>query len=126
MTASHGSIDEFCGVVETETSHSVTFIDDGVGDLCWFGLDGIPLKIDGEEFESEVHFNLSRDSVDVVIAEMESDGPITGKRRLTLDAKAEKIEKIGEKQALYEYSPENQQVEPLLSQLREIHSRVFE
>lgn len=123
--ASDERVFEFCEAVQEETEYRVSLVDEHLGDdLCWFALDGVPVPIDGEEFAAEVDFNLSEDGVSVVIAEIMSEGSMVGESRMVLDAEAMKIEDEGD-QALYEYRPSEEDLEPLFSELVDVHSRVF-
>lgn len=122
--ATDDRIVKFTQFVEEETDYRVSLVDEHLGDLCWFALDGISVLIEDQEYEAEVDFNLSEDCVSIVIAEIMSEGSMIGKSRMVLDAKARKLEDIGD-QALYEYEPSEQDLEPVYSQLRDIHSRVF-
>jgi hypothetical protein len=123
--ASDERIIEFAELVQEETEYRVSLVDEGLGDLCWFALDGVMVPIEEEEFDAEVDFNLSEDDVDIVVAEIMSEGSMIGRSRMILDAEATKLHNEGD-QALYEYKPTKEDLEPLFSSLVDVHYRVFE
>lgn len=109
---------EFCTLVEEEVGNRVSLVDPMMeGTLCWFALD-IPLEFEGEEFEAELEVDLSEDDVRPVIAEIEC-APDDNRREI-LEANASRLDGH-----LFEYQPSENELDPLLTQLEDIHSRVF-
>ncbi|WP_135827276.1 hypothetical protein [Halorussus ruber] len=115
---------EFCTLVEEELGNRVSTVDPLMEDcLCWFALDA-PIEFDGKEFTAELEMELTEDDIRLVIAEITCERPVDEDRREILEANAVLLDENGS-DILFEYNPSEQEVGSLLSQLDDIHSRVF-
>lgn len=116
---------EFCKLAEDETGNRVSTVDPLMDDcLCWFALD-TPIEFEGEEFGAELEMELTEDDVRLVIAEITIERPVDDDRREILESNAILLSE-NDSDILFEYQPSEEEVGSLLSQLDEVHSRVFE
>ncbi|WP_254808461.1 hypothetical protein [Natronosalvus amylolyticus] len=115
---------EFCTLVEEGIGNRVSTVDPMMEDcLCWFALHA-PLEFAGEEFDAEFEIELSENDVRLIVAEITCERPMEDDRREIIETSASLLDKMDD-EFLFEYHPSAQEVEPILSQLEDIHSRVF-
>lgn len=115
-------LDEFCQQVEEKTGQE-PLPDPHMGDICWFFFD-VELEIEGQKFEEvEADFNLSRDDVELLYSEIRI--PHEDDRKPTLDDAADQLDKDSETY-LYDYYPEESDIEGVMEDLRDVHSEVYQ
>lgn len=114
-------VDEFEDAVEEETEHDI-WVDQHMGDdIGWFFVDS-ELEFQGETFDAELDFNLSEEDISVLYAEITIDDE--DERKSILEEETSLLDAGGD-DLLYEYYPEENEVQDLVDGLREVHSGVF-
>lgn len=112
---------KFEDAVEEETGHDI-WVDQHVGDdLGWFFVDS-KLDFQGETFDAELDFNLSEEDISLLYAEITIDD--NDERQSTLEEETSLLDSGGD-DLLYEYYPEESEVQELVDELREVHERTF-
>jgi hypothetical protein len=123
VTEPDGQAREFIERVERELGYEVDF-DPRLGSgLGWFCLE-LVLVAEGEEFEGDVDFELTEESVEPLYAEITVDIEQTERRQI--------LTRIGERiittetTETFNYDPDPEELQPLVGDLRELHATVFE
>ncbi|WP_418284881.1 hypothetical protein [Halorubrum sp. DTA46] len=114
------SVDEFEGKAEDAIGQEI-WVDEELGnDLGWFMVE-TEMELQEETFEAEVDFNLSESGVSLLYAEITID-PSDVARKSILEEEATILDR-GDDYALYEYYPEENEIDDLLKDLNEVCSR---
>jgi len=120
--AEAAKVERFTERVEEETSYEI-WVDQDLGDdLGWFFVD-TEIDFQAESFAAEVDFNLSTSEVSVLYAEITIDRS-DEEREEILDEEADQIDG-GEDHVLYEYYPDEEEVQDAVDEIRDIHSEIY-
>jgi len=112
------NVERFTERVEEETDYEI-WVDRELGDdLGWFFVD-TEIELQGESFDAEVDFNLSESDVTLLYAEITIDPDDEAARRI-LEAEADRLES-----GLYDYYPDESEVEEVVEELRSVHSEIY-
>lgn len=125
MTDSAGrteQVTEFIERIEAELGYEVDLAEELGEDLGWFSLD-LLLVCEGEEFEGAVDFNLSESGIEPLYAEI-AVGLAETERRTILSSIGERLIAAGDQEE-YQYEPTEEELQPLLGDLRDIHADIF-
>jgi len=120
--AEHQKVEEFAAGIEKELGYDVDFAPELGEDLGWFCLK-LVYVCDGEEFEGDTDFNLSKSGVEPLYAEITVDMDAT-QRRAILGTVGERLISA-EGQETFKYEPTREELAPLVAELEEIHADVF-
>ena len=116
------SVDEFETEAEAETGQEI-WVDQHMGDdIGWFFVDS-ELEFQGESFDAELDFNLSEEDISLLYAEITIDDD--DERQSILEEETSLLDAGGD-ELLYEYYPEESEVEGLVDDLRAAHSAAFD
>lgn len=109
--------------VEEELGYDVDYAPELGEELGWFSL-RLDLVAEGEEFVGDVDFELSESGVELLYAEI-TVGLDEVQRRGILNSIGERLV-AAEDEETYRYDPDEAEFAPLLAELREIHTAVFD
>ncbi|GAB3686668.1 hypothetical protein GCM10028857_19110 [Salinarchaeum chitinilyticum] len=111
-------VERFTERVAEETDYDI-WVDPTLGDdLGWFMVD-TEIELQGEPFDAEVDFNLSESDVSLLYAEITIDPSDEGRRKI-LEEEADPLEPT-----LYDYYPDESEVEEVVEELRRVHSEIY-
>lgn len=113
-------LEQFRELVEEKIGQEI-HPDTAMGDhICWFFLD-LPLELNGETFDAEVDFDLSKERVEPLYAEICVESGTD--REEILSEVGTRLE--GGDEALYEYYLDEGDIESVMADLREAHAEVY-
>lgn len=114
--------EKFVDRVEAELGYEPDLAAELGGELGWMSLD-LLFEIRGEEFVAATDFELSESGVEVLYAEIAVDEAAVKRRQILHDA-GERLVNVGGEES-FRYEPAEEDLAPLLADLREIHADVF-
>jgi ABC-type amino acid transport substrate-binding protein len=113
---------EFVDRVGTKLGYEPDLAAELGGELGWVSLD-LLFEIRGEEFVAATDFELSESGVELLYAEIVVDEAAARRRRILHDV-GERLVNVGGEES-FRYEPAEDDLAPLLADLREIHADVF-